>query len=112
MEVVKGALEAKDEEVLRTGSNEYAIPCVDNEGNDQFMVITFKIAVGSKDRDTGELEPYDGYAEATNYEFHVKEAEKKARVAAEKKKAKMEADRKAREAKARAKADHLAQKEG
>ena len=33
MALVREILEGKDEEILVTNSNEYAIPCVDEEGN-------------------------------------------------------------------------------
>lgn len=104
MEMVKGILDKAGEEVLVTGSNEYAIPCVDSEGNDQFMVVTFKIPTGSRDG-----EPYDGYAMAQEYEMKCAEKAEKAKAAAAKKAAKIEADRKAREAKAKAKAEREAQ---
>ena len=48
------------EEVLRTKSNEIAIPTLDEEGNEEFIVITFKVPTGS--RDDGEA--YDGYGVA------------------------------------------------
>ena len=33
LSIVSDALSAKDEEVLRVGSNELALPCLDEEGN-------------------------------------------------------------------------------
>lgn len=89
------------EEVLVTGSNEIALPCVDSEGNDEFIVITFKVPTGSRDGDA-----YDGYSMAED--FKVKSAEKaeKAKVAAERKAKKIARDKKMREEKARAKAEH------
>lgn len=104
MEMVKEVFDKAGEEVLVTGSNEYAVPCVDSEGNDQFMVVTFKIPTGSHDGD-----PYDGYAMAQEYEMKCAEKAEKAKAAAEKKAKKIEADRKAREAKAKAKAEREAQ---
>jgi hypothetical protein len=93
-----------DEEVLRTGSNEIAFPCVDAEGNDEFIVVTVKVPTGERGGD-----PYDGYGEAEAYAMKVANKAEKAKEAAAKKAAKIakdEADRKARaEAKARAKAE-------
>ena len=51
------------EEVLRVKSNEIAIPCLDEDGNDEWCVITFKVPTGS--RDDGEA--YDGYGMAEEY---------------------------------------------
>lgn len=91
------------EEVLVTGSNEIALPCVDAEGNDEFIVITFKVPTGSRDGDA-----YDGYSMAEDFAMKSAEKAEKAKAAAEKKAKKMEADRKAREAKAKAKAEREA----
>lgn len=86
MENVRTLLESMKEEVLVTGSNEFAIPCVDEDGNDQFMVLTFKIPKGSRDG-----EAYDGYSVAEDYKMKQKrkaekEKEKKAKTEKEKKK--------------------------
>lgn len=94
-------LTAKGEEVLVTNSNEIAIPCIDAEGNDEFIVLTFKVPTGSRDGDA-----YDGYAMARDYTFKVQEREEKAKEAAAKKAAKIAKDKAQREAKAKAKADH------
>lgn len=99
MGVIKKCLEDAGEEVLITGSNELALPCVDTEGNEKFLVLTFKVPTGTR---CGEA--YNGYDEATDYAAHVKEKEEKARVAAEKKARKIEADKKLREERARLKA--------
>lgn len=94
------------EEVLRAKSNEIAIPCVDEEGNDEWCVITFKVPTGS--RDDGEA--YDGYGMAQQYADHLAEqAERQAKAKAEKEK-KIARDTAQREALAKARAEHLAQK--
>lgn len=104
MKMVGEYLTAQGEELLVTGSNEYAIPCVDNEGNDEFMVITFKVPTGERGGD-----PYDGYSVAEDFAMKQKAKVEKAKEAAAKKAAKIAkdaADRKAKaEAKARAKAE-------
>ena len=97
---VKDFLEKSGEEVLVTGSNEIALPCVDSEGNEKFIVLTFKVPTGTRDG-----EPYNGYNEASDYAAHVAEKAEKAKAAAEKKARKIEADKKAREEKARLKAE-------
>jgi len=102
---IKSYLESKGEEVLTTNSNEYAIPCVDSEGNDEFAVITVKIPTGSRDG-----EAYDGYGEAQSYAMKTAEKAEKAKAAAEKKAKKIERDKTQREAKAKAKAEYEAKK--
>lgn len=91
------------EEVLVTGSNEIALPCVDSEGNDEFIVITFKVPTGSRDGDA-----YDGYSMAEDFKIKSAEKAEKAKIAAEKKAKKIAQDKKMREEKARAKAEHSA----
>lgn len=105
MSKISDFLKAEGEEVLVVGSNEIALPCVDAEGNDEFMVLTFKVPLGSRDGDT-----YDGYGMARDYEMHLKDKEEKAKVAAEKKARKIEADRKMREEKARLKTEREAER--
>lgn len=81
--------EGGEEEVLRVKSNEIAIPVVDSDGNERWMVLTFKVPTGERGGDG-----YDGYSMAEDYQM-------KQAVKAEKEKAKAEkaeADRKKREA--------------
>lgn len=98
--LVKECLEKAGEEVLVTGSNEIAFPCVDTEGNEKFLVLTFKVPTGTRGG-----EAYNGYNEAEDYAAHLKLKEEKAKAAAEKKARKIEADKKLREEKARLKAE-------
>ena len=95
-------LKEKGEDVLRTKSNEISIPTLDSEGNDEYMVVTFKVPTGS--RDDGEA--YDGYAMAQQYADNVAEKAEKAKIEAEKKAKKIARDKAQREAKAKAKAEH------
>ena len=90
MEIISNALLKCDEDVLRTGSNEIAFPCVDDEGNDKFIVLTVKVPIGSRDGDA-----YDGYSMAEDYAIKCKnkaetaakkEAEKAKKIARDKKK--------------------------
>lgn len=71
-------LTEEGEDVLRTGSNECAIPCVDANGDDAWLVVTFKTPTGSRDGDG-----YDGYAMAQDYSLKCKEKAEKARQAAD-----------------------------
>lgn len=101
LSLVSDYLKEKGEEILVTGSNEICLPCVDSEGNDEFLVITFKIPTGSRDGD-----PYDGYSIAEDYAMKQKAKAEKAKENAEKKAAKIAKDKADREAKAKAKAEH------
>ena len=84
------------EEVLRVGSNEIALPVVDNEGEERWLVLTFKVPTGSRDGDA-----YDGYSMKEDYEMKL--AEKAAK--AEEKAKKAEKDKAKREAKAKERAE-------
>lgn len=103
IESVSKFLADAGEEVLVTGSNEIALPCVDSEGNDEFIVITFKVPTGSRDGDA-----YDGYSMAEDFKIKSAEKAEKAKIAAEKKAKKIAQDQKMREEKAKAKAEHSA----
>lgn len=73
-----------DEDVLRVGSNEISFPVVDEQGNEDFIVITVKIPTGANKG----TEPYDGYAMAEEYEIKQKlkaETAKKKQIEKEKK---------------------------
>ena len=92
LEGVSEHLSNVGEEVLRVGSNEIALPVVDEEGNEKWLVVTFKVPTGSRDGDA-----YDGYSMAEDYQ--MKQAEKKAKAEAKaketaKNKAKAEAKKK------------------
>ena len=94
------------EEVLQTGTNEFALPCVDSEGNDEFVVLTVKVPTGSRDG-----EPYDGYSMAEDFTMKQAEKARKAEEAAAKKQKKMERDAKARAKKQDNKVAHKARQE-
>lgn len=98
-EVIKH-FEDKGEEVLITGTNEICMPCVDSEGNDEFIVITFKVPTGSRDG-----EAYDGYGMAEDFKLKQQAKAEKAKEAAEAKARKIARDKAQREAKAKAKAE-------
>lgn len=83
LERVQSVLSA-DDEVLVVGSNELAIPVVDSEGNEKWVVLTVKVPTGSRDGDA-----YDGYAMAEDYQLKLankaaKAAEKERKAAADK----------------------------
>lgn len=72
LEGVSEHLAQMGEEVLRVGSNEIALPVVDEDGNEKWLVLTFKVPTGSRDGDA-----YDGYSMAEDYQ--MKQAQKKAK---------------------------------
>lgn len=89
-------LEENGEEVLQVASNKIACPCVDKEGNEEFIVLTFTIPSGSRDG-----EAYDAYGEADSYKLNCAQKAEKAKELAEKKAKKIAKDAKLRESKAK-----------
>ena len=88
LERVHTCLPAEDE-VLVVGANELAVPVVDTDGNEKWIVLTVKVPTGSRDGDA-----YDGYAMAEDYCLRQKN---KAEKAAERER--KSAERKAKSAK-------------
>ena len=88
LERVHNCLSLEDE-VLVVGANELAVPVVDADGNEKWVVLTVKVPTGSRDGDA-----YDGYAMAEDYRMRL--AEKSAKQA--------ERERKTAERQAKAKA--------
>ena len=101
LEGVSEHLENAGEEVLRVGSNELALPVVDSNGEERWLVVTFKVPTGSRDGDA-----YDGYSMKEDYEMKL--AEKAAKAEAKAAKAEKDKAKKAKaeeEARAKAQAD-------
>lgn len=96
LELVSKFLMQYGEEVLIVKSNEIAIPVVGCEGNEDFLVLTFKVPTGANKG----LEPYDGYALAEDYVHNLAEKEAKAKAKAEEKARKIERDAEIRKRKA------------
>lgn len=93
-EAVAAVFTSDNLEVLRTGSAEMAVPVLDANGDEEWLVVTLKVPTGSRDGDA-----YDGYALAQEYAQKQAEKAEKAKAAAEKKAAKIAKDKAAREAK-------------
>ena len=100
MGTIRAMFEASNYEVLQTGTQEICIPVVNEEKDEGYIVLTFKVPKGSRDGDA-----YDGYAMAEEYRMKCAEREAKAKERAEAKARKIERDKKAREAKAKKTAD-------
>lgn len=95
------AFEAAGLEVLRTASNKIAIPSVNENGTEVYVVLTISVPKGSRDGD-----PYDGHAEAENYAFLLEEKAKVAEARKAEKEKKIAADKAKRDReKAEAKAE-------
>lgn len=90
-------LRTKGEDALRVSSNEIAIPVVGSDGNEDFVIFTVKVPIGSRDG-----EAYDGYAMAEDFKLKQDSKAAKAAEAARAKEAKKARDEKAREEKKRA----------
>ena len=74
-----------DSDVLPVSASELAIPCVDDEGNEKFVLIKISIPRGTRNGEGG-YDPYDGYAVAQDYaQDCVEKAQKKADAEAKKK---------------------------
>lgn len=71
-------------DVLPVSASELAVPCLDDEGNEKFVLIKVSIPRGTRNG-SGGYDPYDGYAVAEDYAEDCKEkAQKKADVEAKK----------------------------
>lgn len=94
LEKISDAL--SEDEILITGTNEIAIPTLDEAGNEIFVVIKVTIPKGSRDG-----EAYDGYSMQEAYTMNQKTKAEKAEKAEADKKKKIARDKAAREEKAR-----------
>lgn len=65
---------SQEDEVLVVGANELAVPVVDTDGNEKWIVLTVKVPTGTRDGDA-----YDGYAMAEDYRMRL--ADKAAKAA-------------------------------
>ena len=64
---------SQEDEVLVVGANELAIPVVDADGCEKWIVLAVKVPTGSRDGDA-----YDGYAMAEDYCLRQKDKAAKA----------------------------------
>ena len=79
------------EEVLRVGSNEIALPVLDEDNNEKWLVLTFKVPTGSREGDA-----YDGYSMAEDYAIKCKNKAETAKKKEAEKAKKIAKDEKAR----------------
>jgi hypothetical protein len=88
------------EEVQQYGSNKIGYPICNDEGDEGFFVITLSKPVGTRDKPTKEIDPFDGYAEAEAYKYEKEQKEKKSAKLAAEKAEKIRRDEKLRQKKA------------
>lgn len=86
--------EDRETDVLPVSASELAIPCLDAEGNEKWVLIKVSIPRGTRNGEGG-YDPYDGYYAAEMYQMEQKdkaidkakkEAIKQAKIAADEKK--------------------------
>lgn len=86
--------EDRETDVLTVSASELAIPCLDAEGNEKWVLIKVSIPRGTRNGEGG-YDPYDGYYAAEMYQMEQKdkaidkakkEAIKQAKIAADEKK--------------------------
>ena len=94
LELISKTMTDAGEEVLRVGSNEICFPCVDESGNDKYVIVTVKVPIGSRDGDA-----YDGYSMAEDYAIKCKNKAEAAKKKEAEKAKKIARDKKAREKK-------------
>lgn len=85
-------------DVLVVSASELAVPCLDEEGNEKFVLIKVSIPRGTRNGQGG-YDPYDGYAAAEDYAIDLEEKAAKKEAAEAKKQAKIARDEKKREEK-------------
>jgi hypothetical protein len=84
-----------DTDVLAVSASELAIPCLDAEGNEKFVLIKISIPRGTRNGEGG-YDPYDGYAAAEDYALDLEEKKAKKEASEAKKQAKIAQDEKKR----------------
>ena len=82
---------AFDTDTLPVSASEIAIPCLDEEGNEKFVLIKVSIPRGTRNGNGG-YDPYDGYAVAEDYAIDCEEKAQKKADAEAKKQAKIAKD--------------------
>ena len=65
LNLIRDALSAEDTDALSVGASEIAVPCLDAEGNEAWVVV--KVSVPRGTRNGNGYDAYDGYAAADDY---------------------------------------------
>ena len=97
--LISETIEQKYEtDVLTVSASERAIPCLDKEGNETFVLVKVSVPRGTRNGKGG-YDPYDGYAVAKDYELELEDKANKRAESEAKKQAKIAHDKKVREEK-------------
>lgn len=92
LDMVKEMMEnAEETDALRVSASELAIPCLDDEGNEKWVLVKISIPRGTRNGEGG-YDPYDGYAVAEDYAIDCEEKAQKKADAEAKKQAKIAKD--------------------
>lgn len=78
-------------DALPVSASELAIPCLDEEGNEKWVLIKVSIPRGTRNGEGG-YDSYDGYAAAEDYAIDLQEKAEKKKATEEKKQAKIAKD--------------------
>lgn len=99
LDLIRNMVSEKVEtDALTVSASELAIPCLDAEGNEKFVLIKVSIPRGTRNGEGG-YDPYDGYAVAEDYAIDCEEKAQKKADAEAKKQAKIARDKAKREEK-------------
>lgn len=79
-----------EKQICVVSASELAIPVVDEEGNDKFVLIKVTIPRGTRNAE-GSYDEYDGYAAAEDYKAELEQRQAKKDASEAKKKAAAEA---------------------
>ena len=67
LEMIKTMISEKvDTDALEVSASELTVPCLDEEGNEKFILIKVSVPRGTRNGE-GSYTPYDGYAAAEDY---------------------------------------------
>lgn len=71
LKFLKDCIEAQYEtDVLPVSASEFTVPCLDDEGNEKYVLIKVSIPRGTRNGEGG-YDPYDGYAASEAYKDEV-----------------------------------------
>lgn len=105
LDLLKNAVSNElDAEGVDVSASEFAIPCLDAEGNEKWVLVKVSVPRGTRNGEGG-YTPYDGYAVAEDYRAEQEEKAAKKAASEEKKQAKIARDKAKRAEKAKEKED-------
>ena len=92
LELLKNAVsEGIEADGVDVSASEFAIPCVDAENNERWVLVKVSVPRGTRNG-AGGYTPYDGYAAAEAYELELEEKADKKAASEAKKQAKIARD--------------------